>query len=189
MSRETILKFVGFALSFFVIASFGHMYNERTDAEQIKITGVEYREAEEVIVEVSGEVKHPGKYSVEKGTSVHSLIYMAGGIKDDGDPESVDGDMVIFEPCTINVSKKTNYDMQAHFTHDVFSYDNPCNINTATKEELASLPLIGEVMADRIINYRKVNGKFKDKSQIQNVNGIGKSKYEKIKDIITVGGN
>jgi len=54
---------------------------------------------------------------------------------------------------------------------------------------LIALPKIGEITAENIINYRKVNGDFKHKSQIQNVDGIGKEKYENIKDIITVGGD
>lgn len=189
MNRETFLKFMGYALCFFIVVLFGHWYEKRPDADGIRITGVEYKDAEEVIVEVTGEVRYPGKYSVKKGTNVHSVIYTAGGLKDGGDPESVDGDMVICESCVISVLEKTDYDSEAHFIHSEYSPENPCNINTATKEDLKELPKIGDMTADRIINYRKVNGDFKDKSEIQNVNGVGKSTYERIKDIITVGGN
>lgn len=189
MKRVVLLKFFGYALCFLLVSLFGHLYEERADTERIKITGVEYEDNTEVIVELTGKVKYPGKYSVKRGTRVHSLIYMAGGIKDGGDPESVDADMIIFEPCTINVSEKTDYDVKARFSKGQYSPDNLCNINTATKDDLTNLPSIGDILAQSIINYRKVNGDFKDKSEIQNVDGIGKSKYENIKDIITVGGN
>lgn len=189
MKRETLLKFIGYALCFFLISVFGHLYSQKADVDGIKITGVEYKDAEEVIAEVTGEVKYPGKYSVEKGTKVHSLIYTAGGIKDGGDPESVDGDMVIVEPCVINVGKLSDYDIEASFAESEYSPDTPCNINRATKDDLVNLPGIGDVIAINIINYRKVNGDFTNTDEIQKVDGVGKGKYEKIKDIITVGGN
>lgn len=47
------------------------------------------------------------------------------------------------------------------------------NINTATAEELAALPNIGEVKANAIIKYRRANGKFKSVDELMNVNGIG----------------
>ena len=60
------------------------------------------------------------------------------------------------------------------------------NINTATKEQLDTLPGIGVSTAEKIIQYRKEKGKFKNKEDIKNVNGIGESKYEKIKDLIEI---
>ena len=60
------------------------------------------------------------------------------------------------------------------------------NINTATKEELTLLPGIGPTYAQRIIKYRKKYGLFKNISEITKIYGIGKNKFEKIKDKITV---
>lgn len=60
------------------------------------------------------------------------------------------------------------------------------NINEATKEQLISLPGIGEAMAERIINYRKDHNGFKKTEDIMKVKGIGKKKYEKLKNYITV---
>ena len=57
------------------------------------------------------------------------------------------------------------------------------NINTATLEELKTLNGIGDVIAERIIEYRSLNA-FKSKEDIMSVDGIGKGIYEKIKDRI-----
>jgi competence protein ComEA len=62
----------------------------------------------------------------------------------------------------------------------------PINLNTATVNELILLPSIGEVMAKRIVVYRIKNNGFKTKEEIMNVKGVGKVKFEKIKDKICV---
>ena len=59
------------------------------------------------------------------------------------------------------------------------------NINTATVEELSSLPEIGEKIAKRIIAYREKNGSFKSADEIMSVSGIGAKTYEEIKTYIT----
>lgn len=60
------------------------------------------------------------------------------------------------------------------------------NINTATQAQLETLSGIGPSTATKIIAYRQENGKFKKIEDIKNVSGIGDSKFEKIKDYITV---
>ena len=58
------------------------------------------------------------------------------------------------------------------------------NINSATQTELETLPGIGPSTALKIINYRKEKGKFNKIEDIKNVNGIGESKFNKIKEFI-----
>ncbi len=62
----------------------------------------------------------------------------------------------------------------------------PICINSATAEELVLLPGIGEVTAKRILEYRSKNNNFKSKDEIMRVKGIGKVKFEKIKDKISI---
>ncbi len=61
------------------------------------------------------------------------------------------------------------------------------NINTASLAELQELPRIGEKVAQRIIDFRKENGKFKKIEEIMKVPGIGEKVFNQIKDRITVG--
>ena len=59
-------------------------------------------------------------------------------------------------------------------------------LNSATMEEIQSLPGIGESKAKAIIKYREENGSFNNVEDIKNVSGIGDSLFEKIKDYITL---
>jgi competence protein ComEA len=61
------------------------------------------------------------------------------------------------------------------------------NTNTATAEQLDTLPGIGPTTAQKIIAYREQNGPFVNTEDIINVSGIGPGTYERLKDLITVG--
>ncbi len=61
------------------------------------------------------------------------------------------------------------------------------NINTASAEELSTLPGIGQSKAAAIVTYRKTNGDFKTVDDLSKVKGIGDKILEKIKPEITVG--
>ena len=64
----------------------------------------------------------------------------------------------------------------------------PISINDADKESLMALPGIGEVLAQRILDYRDENGAFSAPEELLNVEGIGKKRLEEILDLITIGG-
>jgi competence protein ComEA len=63
---------------------------------------------------------------------------------------------------------------------------SPVNINTATADQLDSLPGIGAKMATRIIDYRQKNGGFKKLEDLMNVQGIGEKNFLKLKPYITL---
>lgn len=76
-----------------------------------------------------------------------------------------------------------------HSAFEVFEEEithKKVNINTASLEELESLPRIGTTIANRIIEYRKTHGRFKSIEEIIKVKGIGKKTFEKIKEKITL---
>ncbi|MFA7672904.1 MAG: helix-hairpin-helix domain-containing protein, partial [Clostridia bacterium] len=68
----------------------------------------------------------------------------------------------------------------------IMLFEDKININTATLEGLCMLPGIGEVTAKRIIEYRQTNGPYLSIEAIMDVPGIKTSKFEKIRDYITV---
>ena len=66
------------------------------------------------------------------------------------------------------------------------SSDGKININTADSTQLQELNGVGPATAEKIIDYRKQNGRFQSIEDIKNVSGIGDKTYEKLKDHIRV---
>ncbi len=78
-------------------------------------------------------------------------------------------------------------EQSAHWTQATKPpYTGPVNINTASQEQLMSLPGIGEVRAMAIINYRQENGPFSNTDELLQIEGIGEKTFEQIRDMITV---
>jgi len=63
----------------------------------------------------------------------------------------------------------------------------PVNINTAGREELATLPGIGEKLAERIVAYREKHGHFETVEALMNVSGIGEGKLATLREYISIG--
>jgi comEA protein len=98
--------------------------------------------------------------------------------------------VVLFLVCVALVGLGIDF-FSKHFSQirviGYVSQDNgKINLNQAAKENLMDVRGIGEKLSQRIIDYRRENGKFKDIAELKNIKGIGKSKYEAIKDYFTV---
>ena len=152
-----------------------------------------------IIVHVSGAVKQEGIVELEENSRVADAIELAGGVtenaymKDVNLAELLEDGMKIYIPSKEEVENKKesgnyvgNTNTSNKNTTDKNDLNTKVNINTATKEELDTLPGIGESTANKIINYREENGKFKSIEEIKEVSGIGDSRFEQIKDLIEI---
>ena len=140
-----------------------------------------------IFVDIGGAVEEPGVYEVAKDTRLFEVIEMAGGLSEDADPDHVnrasfveDGQKIIIP---VKGSEYTHDGTAAAFSPEADS--GLININTASADELKTLSGIGDVTAEKIIEYRSSTA-FKSKEDIMSVDGIGSKTYEKIKDDITV---
>ena len=87
---------------------------------------------------------------------------------------------------TDNIIEKTEIEHQKKLINNLTADENLVNINVASAEELTGLKGIGRVTAESIIKYRTENGGFKDVEELMNVRGIGKKKFNDIKDLIDI---
>lgn len=150
-------------------------------------------------VYVNGEVNQPGVYVVEPGMIVDDAINLAGGLTAQADADRVNlalrladgmqvfvpavGETVVLptEPAPV-VEEAGGDDAAASLPSGA-----KINLNTATLEELDSLPGVGPSTAQKIIDYRTQNGPFARIEDVMNVPGIGESKFNDMKALITVG--
>ena len=158
---------------------------------------------ETIVVHITGEVKKEGVIYLKKGARIVDAIKQAGGETKEADLSQVnlayelqDGQKIYIpnknekiSQYIIGINGETMNDNSASTGSESTSYNKEgakVNINTANQSELDSLPGIGPALAQRIIDFREENGNFNSIEDIQNVKGIGDSKYEDIKDKIVV---
>lgn len=135
-----------------------------------------------IYVDIDGAVNNPGVYEFTEGDRVIDAINKAGGLKDTAYTKNINKARKLVDGEKIYIFDEGEYTLQ-----DLYNDGNEgkININTATKDNLMSLPGIGEVYAQRIIDYR--NGKlFSSIEEIKEVQGIGDKIFDKIKDSITI---
>jgi competence protein ComEA len=139
-----------------------------------------------ILVYVSGAVKRPDVYSLPAGGIVKDALLAAGGAADDADLDRINLAAPLSDRMQVHVPRKGEATAPGASFSGGASPTAPIDINTAALEQLDTLPGIGPAIAQRIIDYRTVNGPFKSIEQIKEVSGIGDVLFEKIKDLISV---
>lgn len=151
------------------------------------------REISKIKVHITGEVKNSGIYELDEGTRISDIIEKAGGITSEADLSKVnlayqisDGQKIIIP--SIKQDDIGNYIIENSgenvLQEEKNGKDLKININTASISDLMALPGVGKTTAEKIINYRNENGKFKNIEDIKNVSGIGESKYKQLSGYI-----
>ena len=142
---------------------------------------------QQIFVDIGGAVENPGVYQVANDTRLFEVIEMAGGLSDEADTDHVNRASFVEDGQKIIIPVKGNGITDGMISGDALytASDGLININTASADELRTLSGIGEVTAEKIIEYRSSKA-FKSKEDIMSVDGIGEKTYEKIKDRITV---
>lgn len=140
-----------------------------------------------LVVHVAGRVRHPGVVRLPPGSRVIDALEAVGGPDPGVDLTPLnlarvlaDGEQVLVG-VTPPPAPVPDVDTPAGGTGG-----GPINLNTATREQLESLPGVGPVLAQRIIDWRERHGRFSAVEELQEVSGIGPRIFEQLADLVTV---
>lgn len=166
-------------------------------------------------VDIKGAINNPGVYEIDNGNRVIDLINIAGGLTNNADTSLINLSKVLSDEMVIYIYTKEevknsnlvntvikviekecvcpniendgciNDKIEDTISNKPDNNNGLININSATLEELMTIPGIGKQKAEAIVKYRQENGNFNSIEDIKNVSGIGNSLYESIKAYIT----
>ncbi|MGN0071439.1 MAG: helix-hairpin-helix domain-containing protein [Atopobiaceae bacterium] len=164
--------------------------------------------ADPVLVDIDGAVAHPGVYDLAGTTErVKDAVAAAGGLLDDADTAQLNLAQAVTDGTKIHVPKAGETDASSAPSQATSSGTSAAsgssssstsssstsasssglvNINTATAEELETLPGVGASTANAIIQDRQEHGAFSSKEDLMRVSGIGEKKYAKLEANICV---
>ena len=153
-----------------------------------------------IVVHVIGEVKKPGVIKLKEGSRIIDAINKCEGQTEDADLSKInlayvldDGSQIYIPRVKEDIQNTTIMKTEAGnnvIVNNVTQSDNEksakVNLNTATLEKLMTLPGVGESTAQKILEYRNKNKKFKSIDELKNVPGIGETKLNNLKEHIYV---
>jgi competence protein ComEA len=139
-----------------------------------------------VLVDVAGWVRHPGVYELPSGARVIDAIEAAGGPRRGAALEPLNLAAPLVDGTQILVPKRGQAPPTGTASTGAGTPGGLINVNTASAAELEALPGIGEVLAQRIVDYRTEHGPFASVEDLLDVSGIGEAILADIRDLVTV---
>ena len=152
---------------------------------------------QQITVYITGEVVEPGVYTIAEGERLDTVLALAGGPTENADLSRVNLAAYATDAAHYTIPKagepvghgETSSDgstAKVAETTAAGSCKVPVNINTASVQCLETLPGIGGVRAESIVDHREQEGPFAGPEVITDVSGIGDGIYRRIADMITV---
>jgi competence protein ComEA len=154
----------------------------------------------EVTIHVAGAVGAPGVVTLPAGARVTDAIEAAGGLLEDADPARInlarpleDGEQLLVlrvgEEPPAAASRPASAGEGAGAASDGAGDPDggPIDLNTATAEQLETLPGVGPAIAGRIVQHREAHGPFRTPGDLRDVSGIGEKRFQDLADLVTVG--
>jgi competence protein ComEA len=140
--------------------------------------------AAELIVDVAGKVKRPGIVSVPAGSRVYEAIEEAGGLRGSADTSTLNMARVLTDGEQIVVGTDTAAP-GATAPPGSSAPSAMISLGSATLEQLDTLPGIGPVTAQAIIDHRTEHGPFTSVDDLLDVTGIGEATLADLRDRVT----
>lgn len=183
-------------------------------SEEAKVSAIPVQ-PQTVCVHVTGRVKNPGVYNLKPDSRIQDAVHAAGGPASNADLESINLAQKLEDGMQVYIAKmgetpkpvvsvvtggtsskssssgaKPSSSGKAASSGGTAKLSKPgsgtVNINTAGDAELQRLPGIGPSMAQRILDYRSENGRFKSIDELDEVKGIGPAKLAKMRPFVAL---
>ncbi len=140
----------------------------------------------DLVVHVVGEVRKPGLVRLPPGSRVADAIEAAGGLRTGGSSGALNLARPLVDGEQVDVSREAQADPPPAARGTGGAPAGPVDLNTATLEQLDTLPGVGPVMAGRILDWRTQHGRFASVDQLREVSGIGDRTFERLAPLVTV---
>ncbi|WP_217565657.1 ComEA family DNA-binding protein [Streptomyces sp. GbtcB7] len=147
-----------------------------------------------IVVDVSGKVRSPGLQRLPAGSRVEDALRAAGGVRPGANTEGlnrarllVDGEQVLVGVSVAVAGPVTGGGSSATGIGGSVSGaapSAPVSLNTATVDQLDTLPGVGPVLAQHIIDYRTQHGGFRSVDELREVNGIGDRRFSDLQKLV-----
>ncbi len=170
--------------------------NGESRASSAGVRGAASAAGTEIVVDVSGKVREPGVHRLPAGSRVTDALRAAGGVRPGTNTDGlnrarflVDGEQIVVggpAPAAMPGAGGAN---SAGAVGSVGAAAGaaptvPISLNTATPDQLNSLPGVGPVLAQHIIDYRTQHGGFRSVNELRQVNGIGDRRFADLRDLV-----
>lgn len=140
-------------------------------------------------VHICGEIQAPGVYEMAEGSRIFQVVEAAGGFTEAAASDYLNMAQEVQDGMKIQVPSSEMLEQnQIYGPEEPEQSGQPqkINLNTATKEQLMTLPGIGDARAEEILRYRQEQGGFETIEDIMKISGIKDAAFQKIKEHITV---
>ncbi|MFE2421083.1 helix-hairpin-helix domain-containing protein [Streptomyces hokutonensis] len=145
----------------------------------------------EIVVDVSGKVRKPGVHRLPAGSRVTDALRAAGGVRSGTNTEGlnlarflVDGEQIVVGGPAPAAVPGASGAAGSTGTGAGAAAGAPVSLNTATADQLNTLPGVGPVLAQHIIDYRTQHGGFRSVDELRQVNGIGDRRFADLRDLV-----
>ena len=145
--------------------------------------GVTGLPAARVVVDVVGAVRRPGLYRLEQGSRIADAVARAGGATGKADLAQVNLAAPLADGEQVVVPKRGVAGASVG-PGGTGTASGPVHLSTATLDQLDSLPGIGPVTAQKILDYRAKHGAFSSVDELDAVPGIGPSRMDQLRDLV-----
>ncbi|MEY9991281.1 competence protein ComEA [Streptomyces sp. V4I8] len=145
--------------------------------------------APEIVVDVSGKVREPGIHRLPAGSRVADALRAAGGVRPGTKTDSLNRARFLVDGEQVIVGGPLAVPGTAPGTGTGASVGGaaptaPVSLNTATVDQLDTLPGVGPVLAQHILDYRAQHGGFRSVDELREVNGIGDRRFADLRNLV-----